>query len=161
HPAADPRFDVKGPEDLPRIVAQYDGEIAYGDQEFGRFVRELKGRGLYDDAMIVFLADHGEEFQDHGDWLHGRSVFDELVRVPLVVKFPGRRDAGKRIGQQVRTVDILPTILEEMKLPQFPGIVGTPMQPVIRGGAPEPEAVSEISHRGYVAYGIRGGRDKY
>jgi arylsulfatase A-like enzyme len=160
-PAADPRFDVKEPADRERLIAQYDGEIAYGDQEFGRFVRELKARGLYEEAMIVFLADHGEEFQDHGDWLHGRSVFDELVRVPLIVKFPKNRDAGKRVSQQVRTVDILPTVFQEMGLPPVPNVVGTPLQPVVRGGAPEPEAVSEISHRGYVAYGIRGGHDKY
>ena len=58
-------------------------------------MRELKARGLYDRALIVFMADHGEEFQDHGQWLHGRSVFDELIRMPLIVKFPGRRDAGR------------------------------------------------------------------
>ena len=56
--------------------------------------RELKARGLYDRALIVFIADHGEEFLDHGKWLHGKSVFDELIRVPLIVKFPGGRDAG-------------------------------------------------------------------
>jgi arylsulfatase A-like enzyme len=163
HRAQDPRFDVKEPADRERLIAQYDGEIAYGDQELGRFLRELKTRGLYDDAMIVFLADHGEEFQDHGDWLHGRSVFDELVRVPMIVKFPKNRHAGTRIAQQVQTVDLLPTILQEMGFtpPAPPTIVGHPMQAVVKGGAPEPEAVSEISHRGYVAYGIRGGRDKY
>jgi arylsulfatase A-like enzyme len=166
HPGTDPRYEYKEPADRDRLIAQYDGEIAYGDQEFGRFMRELKARGLYEDAMIVFLADHGEEFQDHGQWLHGRSVFDELVRVPLIVKFPGNRNAGTRIAQQVRTVDILPTVLQEMRLPvpQPPAIVGVPMQPVVAGKAPEPDAVSEISHRGYVAYGIRGGqqkRDKY
>lgn len=166
HPGQDPRYDYKEPLDRERLIAQYDGEIAYGDQEFGRFIRELKARGLYDDAMIVFLADHGEEFQDHGQWLHGRSVFDELVRVPYIVKFPGNRHAGTRIEQQVRTVDILPSVLQEMGLPvpPAPAIVGVPIQPVIAGNAPEPNAVSEISHRGYVAYGIHGGqkkRDKY
>ncbi len=80
HPGQDPRSDYKEPLDRERMIAQYDGDIAYGDQEFGRFVRELKARGLYDRALVVFLADHGEEFLDHGKWLHGRSVFDELVR---------------------------------------------------------------------------------
>ena len=85
HPARDPRTDFREPLDRERMVAQYDGDIAFGDREFGRFVRELKAAGLYEDALIVFLSDHGEEFLDHGLWLHGRSLFDELIRVPLVV----------------------------------------------------------------------------
>jgi arylsulfatase A-like enzyme len=163
HPGADPRTDYKEPLDRERMIAQYDGDIAYGDREFGRFLRELEARGLYDDALIVFLADHGEEFLDHGKWLHGRSVFDELIRIPLVVKFPGRRDAGKRVAQQVQSVDVLPTVLVELGLPapEAPVIAGRPLQPVVEGGAPEPPAVSEVSHRGFVAHGMRTSRDKY
>ena len=100
-PATDPRTDYKEPLDRERMIAQYDGDIAYGDQEFGRFLRELRARGRYDDALIVFLADHGEEFLDHGKWLHGRSVFEELIRVPLIVKFPAatsRRQARRATG---------------------------------------------------------------
>ena len=163
HNAVDPRVDYREPADRDRFVAQYDGEIAYGDREFGRFIGEIKKRGLYDRALIVFMADHGEEFQDHGGWLHGRSVFDELIRIPLIVKFPQQRDAGRRIAQQVQEVDILPTILESLGLPvpAPPVIAGRPLQPVVRGETPEPPAVAEISHRGYVAHGMRTRRDKY
>jgi arylsulfatase A-like enzyme len=163
HPAQDPRYDFKEPLDRDRLIAQYDGEIAYGDQEFGRFLRELKSRGLYDRALIVFMADHGEEFEDHGKWLHGRSVFDELVRIPLIVKFPRGKDGGRRIAQQVQALDVLPTILEQFGLPvpAAPVITGHPLQAVVRGGAAEPPAVSEISHRGFVAHGMRTARDKY
>ncbi len=163
HPAVDPRTDFKEPLDRDRMMARYDGEIAYGDQEFGRFVAGLKERGLYDGALMVFVGDHGEEFQDHGKWLHGRSVFDELIHIPLIVKFPGQRDAGRRIAQQVQEVDILPTILSEQKLPlpKEGVLAGHPLQGVVKGGAPEPPAVSEISHRGYVSHGVRTHRDKY
>jgi arylsulfatase A-like enzyme len=163
HPGVDPRTDYKEPLDRERLIAQYDGDIAYGDQEFGRFVRELKARGRYDSALFVFMADHGEEFQDHGHWLHGRSVFDELIRIPLVVKFPGGRDAGKRIQQQVQSVDVLPTVLEELGLPVLtpPAIAGRPLRAVVAGGAPEPPAVSEVSSRGFVAHGMRTSKDKY
>ena len=99
HPARDPRTDYKEPLDRERMIAQYDGDVAFGDREFGRFVRELKALGLYDDALVVFLADHGEEFQDHGLWLHGRSLFDELIHIPLVVKFPGKRAARARASR--------------------------------------------------------------
>ncbi len=163
HPGMDPRTDFKEPLDRERMIAQYDGDIAYGDHEFGRFIRGLEERGLFEAALVVFLADHGEEFHDHGQWLHGRSVFDELVRVPLVVKLPGGRHAGRRVGQQVQVVDVLPTVLESQGLPvpAPPAIVGQPLQRVLEGKAPEPPAVSEISHRGFVAYGMRTARDKY
>ena len=163
HPAVDPRTDYKEPRDKERMIAQYDGDVAYGDQEFGRFVRELKARGRYDGALFIFLADHGEEFMDHGQWLHGRSVFDELIKIPMVVKFPAERDAGKRVAQQVQSVDVLPTVLQEMGLPVPvpPVVAGHPMQGVVKGGAPEPPAVSEVSHRGFVAHGMRTSRDKY
>jgi arylsulfatase A-like enzyme len=161
HPGADPRTDYKEPADRERLVAQYDGEIAYGDREFGRFVRELESRGRLGGAIVLFLADHGEEFLDHGKWLHGRSVFDELVRVPLVVKFPKDRHAGTRVGQQVQLVDVLPTVLESQGLPAVPGIAGRPLQAVVGGGAPDVAALSEISHRGIVAHGLRTNRDKY
>lgn len=161
--ASDPRTDYKEAADRERLIAQYDGDIAYGDQEFGRFVAALKKRGLYDRALLVFMADHGEEFQDHGAWLHGRSVFDELIRIPLIVKFPGQQGAGRRIQQQVQAVDVLPTILENegLPVPPSPAIAGLPLQGVLSGALPERPAVSEISHRGFVAHGMRTGKDKY
>jgi arylsulfatase A-like enzyme len=163
NPGNDPRTDFKEPLDRERMIAQYDGDVAYGDQEFGRFVRELAARGLFEDALIVFLADHGEEFQDHGQWLHGRSVFDELVRVPLLVKLPGGAGAGRRVTQQVQVVDVLPTVLHSQGLPvpRPPAVMGRPLQHVIEGTAQEAPAVSEISHRTFVAHGMRTGRDKY
>lgn len=162
HPAVDPRTDYKEPLDRERMIAQYDGDIAYGDQELGRLLDGLKARGLYDRALFVFLADHGEEFQDHGEWLHGKSVFDELVRIPLLVKFPGRAQAGRRVAQQVQEVDVLPTVLQALGLPLPHGaFAGRPLQEVLEGAAAERPAISEISHRGFVAHGMRTSADKY
>jgi len=163
HPALDPRTDYKEALDRERFVARYDGDVAYGDQEFGRFVRGLRERGVLDQALFVFMADHGEEFQDHGQWLHGRSVFDELVRVPLIVRFPKAAHAGRRVSQQVQVVDVLPTILESQGLPvpKPPAIAGRPLQALRAGRASEPPALSEISHRGFVAHGMRTRKDKY
>jgi hypothetical protein len=163
HPGRDPRTDYKVALDRDRLIAQYDGEIAYGDREFGRFVAALKERGLYEDALVIFVADHGEEFLDHGTWLHGRSVFDELIRVPLLVKFPGRRDAGRRVAQQVQGIDLLPTILRELRLPvpKAPDVEGRPLQEAVAGRGELRPALSEISHRGFVAHGMRTAKDKY
>lgn len=163
HPGVDPRTDFKEPLDRERLIAQYDGDIAYGDTQFGRFIDELKRRDVYDDALIFFVADHGEEFQDHGGWLHGRSVFDELVHVPMIVKFPAGRGAAARVKQMVALSDVLPTILESVGLPvpDPPAIIGRPLQGVAFEKTPEPPVVSEISHRGFVSSGIRTGEAKY
>jgi hypothetical protein len=159
----DPRTDYAEPLDRERLVGQYDGEIAYGDGEFGRFLDELRALGLYERALLLFTADHGEEFLDHGQWLHGRTLFDELIRVPLLLKLPGRTAAGRRVGQQVQLVDVLPTVLRHLELPVPPPpvVMGHPLQDVIAGGVPEPHAISEISHRGIVAHGVRTRTDKY
>ena len=161
HPAQDPRTDYKEPLDRERMIAQYDGDVAFGDREFGRFVRELKQDGLYDGALVVFLADHGEEFLDHGLWLHGRSLFDELIRVPLVVKFPGSEWKGRRVAEQVQLVDVLPTVLESAKLPLPSDLAGRPLQVALRGGGKPRPALAEISHRGFVAHGVRTEADKF
>ena len=161
HPARDPRTDYKEPLDRERMIAQYDGDIAFGDREFGRFVRELKAMGLYDDALVVFLADHGEEFQDHGLWLHGRSLFDELIHIPLVVKFPGNRGAGTRVARQVQGVDVAPTVLEAMQVALSPDLAGRPLQRALERGEPPRPALAEISHRGFVAHGVRTEDEKY
>ena len=161
HPARDPRTDFLEPRDRERMIAQYDGEIAYGDREFGRFLRALEDAGVYEDALILFVADHGEEFLDHGRWLHGRSVFDELVRVPLVLKLPGNRHAGRRVAGQVQGVDIVPTVLEALGVPLPSDLVGQPLQRAIEDEAPDRTALTEISHRGFVAFGVRTARDKF
>ena len=161
HPARDPRTDYREPLDRERMIGQYDGDVAFGDREFGRFVRELKAAGQYEDALVIFLADHGEEFLDHGSWLHGRSLFDELIRVPLVVKFPGNRGAGQRVAEQVQGLDIVPTVLEAMGLPLPRDLGGQPLEGTLAGGSKPRTAFAEISHRGFVAYGARTEGDKY
>ena len=161
--AAEPS-DYVVPLDLDRIVGQYDGAIAYGDREFGRLVRGLRERGLYDRATIVFLADHGEEFLDHGGFDHGHTVFDELVRVPLVVKYPGRREAGRRVARQVQLLDVLPTILKSQGLPVPPGIAGRPLEESFSETGPERPAVFETkgpAGAARVAYGARTSEAKY
>jgi arylsulfatase A-like enzyme len=161
HPARDPRTDFKEPLDRERMIAQYDGDIAFGDREFGRFLRELRALGRYQDALVVFLADHGEEFLDHGRWLHGRSLFDELVRIPLLVKFPDGRGAGTRVARQVQGIDVAPTVLEALGVPLAADLAGRPLQRALESReAPRP-ALAEISHRGFVAHGVRSEDEKY
>lgn len=100
--------------DRRNIVDLYDGEIFYTDETLiGPLIAALKDMGLYDRTLIVFTSDHGEEFFDHHGWGHGHSLYDESLKVPLIVKFPGSRFQGRKITDMVPLVDIFPTILEE------------------------------------------------
>lgn len=92
-------------------LSQYDGAIAWLDESLRRLCAELKRRGLYDNTLIVVTADHGESFGEKGLLAHGVSLYQGLIRVPLVVKFPGQEPA-RRLRDPVGAVDIFPTVLD-------------------------------------------------
>ncbi len=98
--------------DRARIEALHDGEISYHDEHFGRFLKKLRELGLEENTLIVVTSDHGEEFQEHGSWGHGHSVYQELLGVPLMFRWPGVIPGGLRIGPVVSTMDIGPTVLD-------------------------------------------------
>jgi len=98
------------PEDKAFIKALYDSEIAFTDRELGRFLDRLKEAGLFDDALIVVTSDHGEEFGERGWYGHQWSLHQELLHVPLVVKWPGQ-DTRANCGYATH-VDLAPTILQ-------------------------------------------------
>jgi arylsulfatase A-like enzyme len=102
----------KDPADVAHLRALYEGEVHAADREFGAFVDLLKAGGMYDESLIVLIADHGEEFAEHGAFDHGRTLFDELLRVPLLVKFP--RSMGivpRRLTVPASNLDVAPTVL--------------------------------------------------
>jgi arylsulfatase A-like enzyme len=110
------------------LSALYDAEVAANDEQFGLFVDELRRRARLDRALVLFTADHGEEFFEHGGLGHGQTLFPEVLRVPLVIRFPGGVDRGARLPA-ARHEDVLPTILEAAGLP-VPGTVeGVPIDP--------------------------------
>src|SRR5262245_48706044 len=96
---------------LAWLRAQYDGEIRWTDENLGQLFRLLRERGLWDDALVIVTADHGEEFFDHGEKGHKNNLYTETVRVPLLVKYPGQRE-GRRDARLASAVDVLPTVLE-------------------------------------------------
>jgi arylsulfatase A-like enzyme len=91
-------------------VSQYDGGIAYMDFCLGEFLRQLKERGLYENTLIIITGDHGEAFGERAVVGHGRSVYQDEIRVPLIVKYPHAR-AKKVVEEPVSLVDLMPTIL--------------------------------------------------
>jgi arylsulfatase A-like enzyme/Flp pilus assembly protein TadD len=111
----------------------YDGEIAYADSALGNFLDFLKEKGLYQRAIIVVVGDHGEGLGDHNELTHGIFLYDSTTHVPLIIKLPAGAAAGKTIDSQVRTTDILPTVLQILNIPIPPSLDGTSLQPLFTG----------------------------
>lgn len=131
----------------------YDGEVAYVDDRIGAFLDELKRRGLYDDAVIVFVSDHGEELWEHGGFGHDRGkLFDEGVRVPLIVKpAAGAAVPGRVVQTQVRAFDVMPTLLELAGVAVGDNLDAQSLVPLLAGDtslAPDRLAVTETFNAG-------------
>jgi arylsulfatase A-like enzyme len=99
------------PAEVAHLRALYDGEVLHADEQFGRFVELLEYLGLADRALIALWSDHGEEFGEHGGFDHGRTLYEELLRVPLIVRFPGRAGAGEVRQRFVSLLDLPATVL--------------------------------------------------
>ncbi|HJS73267.1 MAG TPA: sulfatase [Vicinamibacteria bacterium] len=112
-----------GTEQVEELLQLYDGEIAYVDRELGRFFDGLKRRGLYESSLIIVTADHGEAFHEHGRWEHGDSLYEEVLRVPLIVKWPGSQAVG-RVTTPVSLTSLFRTFLDAAALSvEAPGTV--------------------------------------
>jgi len=115
--------------DRDEIVDRYALEVAYVDRYVGELVDELRREGLYDDSLVVFTSDHGEELHEHGHIGHVMNLYDPALHVPLVVKPPRGHPALERLARRrhelVRHVDVVPTVLELLGYSPLPGQRGT------------------------------------
>jgi arylsulfatase A-like enzyme len=142
-------YDAHDPYDPPEpyksryATAPYDGEIAYVDSTLSRLMSQLRARGLYHGAVIAVMADHGEALGDHGEATHGIFLYDETIRVPLLIKLPGERAAGKQVESRVGLVDVLPTLLQAAGVPVPPEIQGRSLLPLLRSVAAGKTATKE------------------
>ncbi|MFH1789239.1 MAG: sulfatase [Candidatus Altiarchaeota archaeon] len=141
-------YDEKGgipPENkssLDYIISQYDGEIAYVDHLLGQFIGELVRYGLLNNTLIIVTSDHGEEFLEHGHFDHVRTLYDELVRVPLIVWAPTLPE-GRRVSKQVMLVDVMPTVLDLLGIKYSGDVRGLSLVSFVLGGGIERPALSE------------------
>jgi len=101
-----------------QLIDLYDASILYADEALiGNVINYLKQEGLYEDAMIVVLSDHGEEFFDHGSWEHGHTLYNELIKIPLVIKFPFNTNKKGIEESLVSITDIPGMMLKESGFP--------------------------------------------
>jgi len=146
--------------------ALYEGAIADADEWLGRVVEELRSLGLYDRSLVIFTSDHGEEFRDRSNDAfynaHGHDLFREMVRVPLIVKLPGGAAAGTRVSGTSRGVDVMPTILDVVRVAGTPEMQGVSLRPLWEtvDAAPRAAFVEALESQGE-AKAIQAGRYKY
>lgn len=126
------------PADVAHLAALYDDEIAYFDARFGELVDDLAARGVLDHTLLVLLADHGEEFLDHGHLKHCHTLFDSEIRTPLLIRPPGGLPGGRRIAGGAANLDVVPTILDYLEMAPA-GLPGTSLRPRIEGAGPVDE----------------------
>lgn len=122
------------PSVLGRAERLYEAELAALDAELGRLLDGLDALGLAEDTVVVLTADHGEEFLDHGGFEHGHTLYDELLRVPLLVRLPGVVPEGQVIHAPVGLVDVAPTLCELAGLEVPSSFGGRSLVPALAGG---------------------------
>lgn len=168
------RFVAEGGSELEAAIAAYDGEIAFADQELQRLLDELELAGLAGDTLVVVTSDHGEGLMQHGHLDHGVHIYEEAVRVPLLLRLPGRIDPGRVLGGPVALVDVTPTILGLVGVRATEELQGQSFEKALLEGATldprraiflhrrhyEPGRVGEIPVAGE-KFGVRVGPWKY
>jgi len=129
-------FDPHAPYVPPSPYAEhfsrspYDGEIAYVDRQVGRVLEELRRRDLSEKTLVILVSDHGEGLGDHGEATHGVFLYESTLRVPMILSLPGVLPGGKRVATPVRTIDLMPTVLRLVDLPEPEDLQGTSLLPL-------------------------------
>ena len=134
----DPHADYDPPPPYREVYpgSPYDGEIAYMDDWIGYFFRELKRENLWENTVVVLVADHGESLGEYGEKTHGIFIYRATTHVPLIIRYPKKLPPGLRIKERVSTVDIVPTLLELLHLKTEAGLDGKSLLPLIKGKKP-------------------------
>ena len=119
--------------ELAWVKALYFGEVTYHDEHMGRFLEDMRTRGILDNSLLVITNDHGEELNEHDKLGHGHSLYDEVIRAPLLMRFPGRFEAGAQIADPVELIDIAPTVLDVLGMEPAEDHDGFSLMPLVEG----------------------------
>jgi arylsulfatase A-like enzyme len=133
HTASRKTMSTLSPDDWDYIRALYDGEIAFTDEAVGALLDGLDERGLRDNTLIFFLSDHGEEFYEHEGFEHGHTLYDEVIKVPLIISLPGHVPENIRVAEHVRLIDVAPTVLDYLDVEPSTHLEGASIKPLISG----------------------------
>lgn len=126
------------PEQQQVLFDWYDCKLSYMDQQLKKFFDYLKHAGIYDEALIVLLSDHGELFGEHNTFGHQKDLYNELIWTPLIIKYPSELRRSGIVEKYVQTVDILPEILKILQIPIRAEVQGQPISEI------DHEIISEL-----------------
>jgi len=129
------------------IVSHYDGEIREVDEEVGILLEELERLGVLDETLVVLTSDHGEQFLEHGGLGHRNTLFEEELKVPLLLRLPSMIMPGIVVEEAVGVIDIMPTLLELLRV-DFKGLLGESLLPLLVGHGQRGEIVGEYEEAG-------------
>lgn len=140
------------PERAEELRKLYASNVEYMDGFLAKLFAALKEQGLYEDTVIAFTADHGEEFHEHGGWWHGTTLYDEEMHVPLIIKPAGKASGARRVTSFARLVDVAPTLLAAAGVSTPAAVQGRDLL----GASAAPTAVyAQEDHEGNVLQSIR------
>ncbi|MCG8590283.1 MAG: sulfatase-like hydrolase/transferase [Proteobacteria bacterium] len=159
NPAIHPEMSAR---DYAHLMALYDGEIRFTDEILGQIRDLLDARGRLAHSLVIVTADHGEEFFEHGRKGHRRTLYDEVLRVPLIVRLPGGIGGGHVIADEASLIDVFPTVLALAGL-EVPDVVqGRDLSPLLRGeAAPRREILAELRLPKRQLRALRSNREKF
>ncbi|MBA2276127.1 MAG: sulfatase-like hydrolase/transferase [Chloroflexia bacterium] len=123
------------PRDLQRLREIYYGMVTFIDDEIGRFTQALDDQGIGGDTIVVFMSDHGDYMGDHGMVRKSPAMYDCLVRIPLIIRWPGHISPGRIANTLVSSIDLAPTLLDFAGLPPLPAAEGISLAPLLAGRA--------------------------
>jgi len=149
-------------EEKTFLRALYDGEIRFADDQAGRLIQTFYQKMDPKKSLVVLVSDHGEEFWDHGSVDHGHTLFEEMIRVPLIFSAEGRLPSGLVLKNTVRTIDLMPTILDLCAIPVPASCLGVSLLSYIQGGGPPEEpAYSSSVVKGPEQKSLRNDQHKF
>jgi arylsulfatase A-like enzyme len=124
---------VPSARDIDHLRALYDGEVTFWDVYLGELIEYLESNGLLENTLLVVTSDHGELFGEHGKWVHGSALYEEEIRVPLLLRYDGVIQPGQVVRAPVQSYDLMPTILAYAGLDAPAEIQAVSLQPLLDG----------------------------
>ncbi len=148
------------PEDVPGDLSErlkrdlldfYDSEIRSVDRNLQHLLAAFEEAGILDRTLVVLVADHGEEFLEHGNVEHSKTLYDESLRIPMILRFPGVFEGGRIVTEPVSLVDVFPTVQRLLALEEGGAVQGVALQDLLAGRAERRGVVAELRRR-YVCF---------
>ena len=149
--AREPLFSNPPDDDgLKHMIALYDGQIRRTDDDLAILLNAMRKQQLFENSLIIILADHGEQFYEHGHTSH-QGLFDELIHIPLAIHAPGMQNTSKPVDTLVSQIDILPTILDYLSITIPKQCQGKSLRPLIEG---KTDRINDLIYAQYSAGAI-------